>query len=78
MILRQEFVWHSTDEGDFPTTGGTKACLYLGEACWLYWNPDSQTWHSINGWRRKIGHPKTDVTLWCEIPRAPIPDNDFF
>lgn len=77
-VIRQEFVWHYTAQGDFPGEGGTKACVYMGDVCWFYWNPDTCTWHPINGWRRKIGYPKTYVTMWCEIPKPPVSGSDFF
>jgi hypothetical protein len=55
-------------EEDLPLTGGTKAVVYHGVTAWMYYNPDSKTWHPVNGWRKNIGQKWSDVTAYMELP----------
>jgi len=73
MIVSQLIEWYRTSDNVYPTTGGTKACVYMGDVCWFYWNLETQTWHPLNGWRKNVGYPKTAVDWWSELPVPPVP-----
>lgn len=61
--------WRNTRQ-EVPAEGGTVGCeLQDGTICWMYWNPDRQTWHPTNGWRRKVGYPREYVAWWIPLPR---------
>jgi hypothetical protein len=54
-----------------PRYGGTYAVVFEGDVAWMYWNPDTQRWYPVRGWKRKVGYPVTAVEYWLPLPPPP-------